>query len=295
MRVNAFDLPDLLPTLNHPRVIAALTPWVDSGKVGSTVLGRIEDQFNSTELARIRRPELFYDFTRYRPHIFRSGGRREVVLPNTTLSFVRAGQGEDLILLHCMEPHMLGQTFVESIVKVLTLMNVRSYLTVGSMYDSTPHTRPLQISGSSPNKGIREALKRQNVNDSGYQGPTSITSLISQQLNEKSIPTGTVLVHLPSYAQLEEDCTAQATIIDFLNQFLGISLESEDLKRRGQEQYAQVTQALESNPQIQDWVRYMETSFDDQPDGEADQEEPIRLSPSVEKFLRELDKGGGPS
>ena len=52
MRVAAFDVADDLPELREPCALAMLTPWVNVGKVGRLVLGKVERHLGAKELGR---------------------------------------------------------------------------------------------------------------------------------------------------------------------------------------------------------------------------------------------------
>ena len=175
MRVKAFETTEPLPELREPHAIAMMRPWVDVGSVGTTVLGRLEKYLNASELAKLAEPGRFFDFTRYRPMLRYVNGEREVTIPNTFINYSRAEGLPDLLFAHLLEPHSLGEEYIESVLELFKELGVTRYLLVGGMYDVVPHTRPLRISGSLRMEGIDETLaERFKVRRSTYEGPTSI-------------------------------------------------------------------------------------------------------------------------
>ena len=73
MRIGAFDLTEPVPELREPHVIATLRPWIDVNNVGTLTLDGLEAQLGAKELGQLARPGNFYDFTRYRPTVYRRG------------------------------------------------------------------------------------------------------------------------------------------------------------------------------------------------------------------------------
>jgi predicted ATP-grasp superfamily ATP-dependent carboligase len=295
MRVGAFELYEPLPDLKDPHAFAMLSPWIDVGRVGSSTLSLLESRFNAKELGKLRRPGTFYDFTRYRPMIYRIEGRRDIKIPNTFIKYAKREWGNDLLFFHCLEPHMFGEIYVESLLKVLEKLNVRRYCLLGAMYDSVPHSRPLIVTGIASEKEVEDELRKVDVNPSGYQGPTTINILLSEQAPKHGIETLTLVVHLPLYTQLEEDYSGQYSLLSLLCYLYNFSFDLSEIKHKGEKQYRRISMAVERNPQVKEMVKTMERDYDA---GMKRKQEPVeypRLSPEIEKFLREIGKGFNPN
>ena len=134
MRVKAFETTEPLPELREPHAIAMMRPWVDVGSVGTTVLGRLEKYLNASELAKLAEPGRFFDFTRYRPMLRYVNGEREVTIPNTFINYSRAEGLPDLLFVHLLEPHSLGEEYIDSVLELFKELGVTRYLLVGGMY-----------------------------------------------------------------------------------------------------------------------------------------------------------------
>ncbi|MCK4221718.1 MAG: PAC2 family protein, partial [Dehalococcoidia bacterium] len=147
MRIGAFELEEPLPELRAPHAFAVLQPWIDVGAVGSSALNTLEKQFGAQPLGSLTRPGSFFDFTRYRPTLQFVEGVRTLTLPNTVINCARRPEGHDLVFFHLLEPHTLGEVYVDSILQVLKRLGVKRYCLVGGMYDSVPHSKPLIVSG----------------------------------------------------------------------------------------------------------------------------------------------------
>ena len=148
---------------------------------------------------------------------------------------------------------MLGEAYTESVIKVLNKLNVKRYILLGSMYDAVPHTRPLIVSGSS--NGISTGvLENAGVKGSDYEGPTTITGLISQKVHEYEIELMSLIVHLPQYAQLENNYSGLLRIMKILNSLYPSSVDLGQINKKAEQQHTQLCVAVESDPQINEVV-----------------------------------------
>jgi len=293
MRIGAFELHEPLPDLREPHVFTILSPWIDVGGVGSLALRLLEAHFNARELGRLRRPGFFYDFTRYRPTISFIEGRRKIDIPNTSIRYAKRDEGNDLLFLHCLEPHAMGETYVESTLKVLERLNVKRYCLLGGMYDSVPHTRPLIITGTASNSEVENELRKANVRRSSYQGPTTINIMLSEQAPKHGIETLTLIVHLPYYTRLEEDCGGEYALLSLICHLYNFPIDLSVPKRRGEEQYKELSLAIAGNHEIEEVIKEMEQSYDEGLEERKPPEAIPHLSSEIEKFLKEMEKRFG--
>ena len=290
MRVGAFELYEPLPELKNTKAFTMLSPWIDVGGVGSSTLRLLEVHFKASELGKLRRPGMFYDFTRYRPMISLVEGRRVIKISNTFINYSRGGEGGDFVFLHCLEPHAMGEIYVESVLKVLERLNVKRYCLLGGMYDSVPHTKPLIVTGSASESSLEDKLRRANVRASRYQGPTTINILISEQAAKLGIETLSLIVHLPHYVQLEEDYSGQYALLSLLSQLYNLPIDLDRIKHMGAEQYQRISLAVAADSEVSELVKAMEEIYDEGQEETRPPERMTRLSPEVERFLREMEK-----
>ncbi|MFH1031253.1 MAG: PAC2 family protein [Chloroflexota bacterium] len=287
MRLGAFELNEPLPELRKPRALAMLRPWVDAGSVGNLALTWFEDSLGAKELARLARPGDFFDFTRYRPTIYTKEGQRRVTIPNTYVMYGQQENGDDFIFFHLMEPHSHSETFIASVLQLLVKFGVKSYCLAGSMYDLVPHTRPLAVTGGGIGRGVERELRKLGVESSNYQGPTSITTLISQEAPAMGIETMTLIVHLPQYTQMDEDYLGTVRLIEMLNALYNLPT-NDNFVRKARQQLKQINQAVDKDPQLKALVEQLENQHE-VPHRKKEEDSP-QLSPEVEKFLKEMER-----
>ncbi len=288
MRIGAFEIKEPLPDLQEPHAISILRPWVNVGRLGTQVLGRLERQFGALELGGLAQPGRFFDFTRYRPRTRLVSDRREMSIPNSTLKYARREEKPDFLFLNLREPHAFGEDYVESVVEILKAFGVKRYCLIGGMYDIVPHTRPLLVSGAMGGREAVEEAKRVGIQESSYQGPTSITSLITQEALKLGIDHMTFVVHLPQYVQLEEDYAGAARLMGLLSTIYQLPPHLID-EERGQRQYQDLNAAVERNPELKGVLQQLESQYDAK-QGPPQEPPPPPLSPEVERFLQELDQ-----
>ena len=292
MRIGAFEVKDPVPELNDPYVFAILRPWIDVNNVGTLVLDELETQSGAEELARLAKPGLFFDFTRYRPTLYLEGNIHQVSIPNVTLRYAQREGGHDFLFLRLLEPHALSEVYVDSVLKLLKTFKVKKYILLGSMYDVVPHTKPLLINGGATGREAQQDLRKSGALQSHYQGPTSITTLIIQKAPELGIETIRFIVSLPQYVALEEDYLGKVRLMEVLNLLYRIPIDEKDFEK-AIEQRDLITQKVERSPGLKNLLPQLETLYEVRI--KSKEGEPVpKFSSEIEDLLwRIMDKDFG--
>lgn len=283
MRIGAFEVEEPIPELNDPYLFAILRPWIDVNNVGSLVLNELETQYGAKELARLAKPGHFFDFTRYRPTLYYEEGIRRVSIPNMTLRYAKREGGNDLLFLHLLEPHALSEVYVDSVLRLLKTLKVKKYILLGSMYDAVPHTRPLIINGGAIGRETQLDLKKSEAQPSYYQGPTSITTLITQRAPELGTETIWFIVSLPQYVILEQDYLGKVRLMEILNLLYNIPIDKKDFEK-ATEQRNIINQKVEKTPELKNILPQLETLYEVRIKREQGEIRP-KLSPEIEEIL----------
>ena len=292
IQIGPFELREPLPDLRQPRMLVALQPWVDVGSVGTMALAFAEEALDAQPLGQLSRPGAFYDFTRYRPVLRRRGGQREVTVPNTFLHSARTPDGPDWLFLHCLEPHALGEDYVEGLVQVVKRLGVRQYAMIGSMYAAVPHTRPPIASGGSTNPETMEHLRRAGVRESNYEGPTTILAMLGSLLPPAGIETSTIVLQLPAYAQIERDYRGLHAVLELLNKLYGLPLDLEPVREEMERQVQAMDETVAEDERLAAWLHELERLYDAEAGSLANPEPGTDLSPELERFLRDVQQRG---
>jgi hypothetical protein len=283
MRIGAFELNGPMPELREPYVFAILRPWIDVNNVGTLILDGLEAQFEAKELARLAKPGNFFDFTRYRPNLYYEEGVRRVSIPNTTLRYAQREEGNDLLFLHLLEPHALSEVYVASVLKLFKVLKVKKYCLLGSMYDVVPHTRPLIVNGGAIGRETGLDLKKSGAQPSHYQGPTTITTLITQKAQEFGVEAIWFIVSLPQYVALDEDYLGKVRLMEILNLLYHLPINKKDFERAA-EQRNLINQRVERTQELKNLLPQLETLYDVRIKGKEG-ERGSKLSPEIEEIL----------
>ncbi|MFC2067937.1 PAC2 family protein [Chloroflexota bacterium] len=290
MRFRAFDINEPAPELNAPHALAIIRPWIDLSNVGSLILSYFESCLGTKELARLTRPGNFFDFTRYRPTLLRKENGDDVDIPNAIINYSKQSGGHDFLLLRLLEPHMLAEVYVDSVVELLKTFGVKRYCLIGSMYDMVPYTRPLLVTGNASNLALQNELSVTNVVPSDYQGPTTILSLIGQKALQLGMETCSMIVHLPSYLAMEDDYRGKKRLMEVISSLYNFAIPQADIEKANQqeEQVRQIAeQFMQQEPKYKHILEQLEATYDSRIKEEKTE---TRLSPEVEQFLQDVGK-----
>lgn len=291
MILGEFELIEPVPELRNTRAIAMLRPWVDVGKVGTLVLTKLERHLGAKELGRLKKPGNYFDFTRYRPRTRIVDGQRVFTRPNTIVHHAHDDQTDrDYLFLHMREPHAMGEDYTDAIVALLKEFNVTEYCRVGGMYDRVPHTRPILITGTLSEQQARQAGNLVSPRRSTYQGPTSIVNLVTDAMTESDVQATMLMAHLPQYVQLDEDHMGAARLMEVLCAVYGFPQSMAD-SRLGQQQYRDISRAVEHNGEVRTLIDQLENYYDGTLAARTSveqEEEGTTLAPDVERFLRQV-------
>ena len=291
MRIGDFEILGELPEFKEPHVLAVLRPWIDVGNVGTLSLDRIERHLHAEELGRLARPGRFYDFTRYRPRSYIEHGKRGYSIPSTVVRYSIREEEPDLIFLHLLEPHCYGEDYTDSVVELLKFVGARRYSLIGAMYDMVPHTRPLLVTGGSNQGQAEEEYRLVGARPSNYEGPTTITYLISQEAEALGMDTRTFVVHLPQYFQVDEDFTGTARLMEVLCSLYDLP-DRLKAPERGRQQYEALQNIVTDTSEVSSLLQRLEERYDREQNEEPST--PAELSPDIEEFLRGLNQDFDP-
>ncbi len=288
MRIGAFELTEPVPELREPHVLAILRPWIDVNNVGTFTLDGLEAQLQAAEIGRFSRPGNFFDFTRYRPQVYLDGNQRRLTIPNVTLRYAKRERGNDFLFLHLLEPHSLAEDYAESVLEVFKFFKVKRYSLLGSMYDTVPHTKPFLVSGRATGEGAEADLKKAGIQPSNYQGPTTITYLITQKAADLGIETMLFIVSLPQYVNAEEDYLGKVRLMEILNVIYEIPIDKKDFEKAVR-QRSLLNQKAETTPELKKILVQLESMYEARVSKREGENLP-GLSPELEEIFWETDE-----
>jgi predicted ATP-grasp superfamily ATP-dependent carboligase len=279
------------PTLNRPFLVAAFEGWNDAGVAASTALGFVADALGAETFARID-PEEFYDFQVARPMVqLDNGDGRTITWPSVEFQAVRiVGSPHDLILLRGHEPNMRWRAFTREILELTEALGVEMLITVGALLADVPHTRPVQVMGSTGDPTLAKEL---SLPASRYEGPTGILGVLSEAALGSAIPAVSFWAALPHYVQAPNPRAALA-LVERLGNLLSLPIDTASLAEETAAFDATMADIVSDDPELAGYVERLEAQADEQdPDEEPSLADlpPEQFVAEVEQFLR--DHPGG--
>ena len=279
------------PSLTRPFLIVGFEGWNDAGVAASTALGFLADALGAETFARID-PEEFYDFQVTRPLVqVDDGAGRRIQWPTAEFQAVRVpGSPHDLVLLRGHEPNMRWRAFTSEILELTETLGVEMLITVGALLADVPHTRPIQVVGSTGDPTLASEL---SLPASRYEGPTGILGVLSEAALGSAIPAVSFWAALPHYVQAPNPRAALA-LVERLSSLLALPIDTGSLAEETAAFDATMADIVSDDPELAGYVERLEAHADEQdPDDDTSLADlaPEQFVAEVEQFLR--DHPGG--
>jgi predicted ATP-grasp superfamily ATP-dependent carboligase len=280
------------PALRRPFLLAAFEGWNDAGVAASTALGFVADALGAETFASID-PEEFYDFQVTRPTVqLEDGIGRRIHWPTVEFQAVRVPDSpHDLILLRGHEPNMRWRAFTSEILDLCDSLGVEMVITVGALLADVPHTRPVQVMGSTSDPTLAREL---SLPTSHYEGPTGILGVLAESALKAATPTVSFWAALPHYVQAPNPRAALA-LVERLRSLLSLPVDTSPLAEETAAFEATMADIVSDDPELATFVERLEAQADEEdPDERPSLADlpPEQFVQEVEQFLRDHPGGG---
>jgi predicted ATP-grasp superfamily ATP-dependent carboligase len=280
------------PELRRPILIAALEGWNDAGEAASAALTFLATELQAEPIGHIDSEE-FYDFQQIRPTVELIGDQRKIVWPQLELLAAELpGSDRDLVLLQGHEPNLRWRTFAGEVMEIAAELGAELFVTMGALLADVPHTRPVQVAGST---GDDELGTRLGLSPSRYEGPTGMIGVLGDEARRAGLPAISIWAALPHYVQASPNPRAALALVNKLQELLPLSLETGSLGEASDAFDRTVAEIVAEDPDLIGYVERLEEEADrDASDQEANalaELPPEQLVAEVERFLR--DQPGG--
>ncbi len=255
--------------LDRPILIAAWSGWNDAGESATGAIRFMLRRWRSRAFARID-PEHFYDFTQARPKVKLENGERVLEWPSNQFSSRRReGDAQDIVLLEGVEPHLSWHAYSDTIMECCEALGIDTVITLGALLAEASHSRPIRVSGSSEDAGLREQLGLDPPRTTGYQGPTGIVGVLNNRLRDAGYRTASMWANVPHYVNASPNPKGALAILEQLNASLNLELSLHDLEVFAARFDAQVGAEIAKNPEMAEYARRIEEQLEEQEQEEA--------------------------
>lgn len=256
------------PTLRRPILVTSFLGWNDASESATGALRYLRRRVRTKPIAEID-PDDYFVFTEQRPTVrLIEGQTREIKWPSMTFTPMPREESEhDFILALGTEPHLKWKAFAADLIEYARTMHVEEIVTLGALLADTPHTRPVPLSGGASDPDRAAEL---GFTGSRYEGPTGIVGVISDLCRQEKIAHISVWASVPHYVSGGQNPRATRALLHRLAEIYKLDLDLRDLDARSRRYEVQVSEALEQNPEMREYVQSLEEEDNDDPQPHQD-------------------------
>jgi proteasome assembly chaperone (PAC2) family protein len=266
--------------LDSPIVVAAFDGWVDGGRAGTLAADQLAEGAHAVATFDA---DAIYDYRARRPVLDIVNGKlMDLEWPELRLVGTRIGD-RDLLVLTGAEPDYRWRQLSADVVKLSKQLGVVTWVSLGAIPATVPHTRPVPILGTASSAG----LLPENV-PQGPEGrlrvPSALVSVLELAVSQAGIPSVGFFAQVPHYASGAFP-TAAVELLGRLGNFLGTDIPLGDLPKRALETRTLLDAAVSAEERTRTYVERLEAMADEARLPAGDE-----LIADIERFLR--DRGG---
>jgi len=255
------------PTLETTRMVLGFSGWMDGGSVSTGTIEYLKNNLKAKKFAEID-PKNF--------HIFNLPGTMEQVaqfrpycrIQNGFLTDFQYPQNEffydeknNLIFFSGKEPNLQWDEYADCIFELGEKFDVKRMYFIGSVAGPIPHTREPRISCYVSSKQQKAQLKDYDLRFTNYEGPASITTLLTKLSKKKGVEMINFVAEIPIYVQTRNPKGIKA-ITKRLVKLLDIDTELGELFKRSDEFEKNINELVAKQPKLAEQVKKLEENYD---------------------------------
>jgi hypothetical protein len=271
------------PDFDAPILVAAFDGWVDGGRAGTLA---------ADQLAAEGKPiasfdgDRIYDYRARRPTLDIVDGKlMELEWPALQLIATKVGE-RDLLVLTGAEPDYLWRQLSTDVVALAKELGVVTWVSLGAIPATVPHTRPVPILGTASSLGLLPEDVPQGP-DGQLRVPSALVSVLELAMSQAGIPALGFFAQVPHYASGVFPNGA-VELLGRLGNFLGTDIPLGDLPKRALETRALLDAAVAAEERTRTYVERLEAMADEARLPAGDE-----LIADIERFLRDGGTDGG--
>ena len=249
-----------LPQLNQPLMIAGFDGWGNALRISSGMATYLIRKLNAEKFAKIN-PDSFFRYDEARPIVRIENGLLKSLVPPGG-SFYAAhitGAEHDIVILKTDEPALRWTQFVDELLGLCKQLDIRTIITLGSMYDNVLHTDRV-VSALASTDDLISLLKEKNVTSINYHGPSAIHSIIQSRGSKAGFQCLSLWCHCPFYLQGTTHYGILSHLGALLSFLCDLELDTADLEDRWHSLNEQIEDLIKSNAEIQSIISELRKS-----------------------------------
>ncbi|RMH78393.1 MAG: PAC2 family protein, partial [Actinomyces sp.] len=215
------------PRLRRPVLVAAFEGWNDAGDAATIAARHLIDRAEAVTIAEID-AEHYHDFSVTRPLMRLVDGERSIVWPVTRILAGRLDDTDrDLVVVTGIEPQLRWKRFCRQVLSVAEALGVARVITLGALLADVPHSRPVDVSGTTDDDELRAEL---DLTPSTYEGPTGIVGVLTAACRDAGLPTASFWAAVPGYVPGAPSPKAALALLERVARAIGTRVSAPDLE-----------------------------------------------------------------
>jgi proteasome assembly chaperone (PAC2) family protein len=209
---------------------------------------------NAVHFATIN-PDFFYHYDKNRPSVnIEEGTLKSISEPGGDFYFAHTGShGRDLIILKAREPNLRWFHFARELTDLCERLNVKTIITLGSMYDNVLHSDRI-ISGIASNQELLSRLRKKNVIPINYRGPSAVHSTLHSESLKRGFECISLWCHCPYYLEGTTHFGLLATLGGLISSIGDFEMNMDEIEESWKNLNRQIQGIIEKNPEFQDMI-----------------------------------------
>jgi proteasome assembly chaperone (PAC2) family protein len=147
-------------------------------------------------------------------------------------------------------------------------------MSVGSIFGAVSHRGQVRMTGWANDDRLTEALARNNVGFTDYEGPTGFVTVLLSEAEKRGLPAVAVYAYAPNYIQGVPNPRVSHALLTTFSAMTGVPLELRELDRAGRALSRQVDRLLHDQPQLREQVERMLNLMGEAEASQSEAEEP---------------------
>jgi proteasome assembly chaperone (PAC2) family protein len=265
-------------------MVAAFEGWNDAGEAATAAVDHLAQVWEAEEVWAVD-PDDYYDFFMNRPTVaLEDGTTRRITWPTSRFLVARLPTSErDLVLLRGLEPNMRWRAFCAELLAGAQALGVADVVTLGALLADTPHTRPVPVSGTSPDAALATRL---SLEHSRYEGPTGIVGVLVDACEKAHVPSVSFWAAVPHYVHQPPCPKATIALLRRVEDLLDVPIPLGDLPEEARAWERQVDELAAEDSDVAEYVASLEEREPEEDLPEASGE---AIAKEFERFLRRQD------
>ena len=278
------------PAFDRPILVVMLQGWIDAAGAANEAMNAIEAQINPLPIATFD-ADVFIDFRARRPTMeIRDGRNSNIEWPSIDLYSGHDRNGRDVLILKSHEPDSAWRRFAAAVRELCLRLDVSMMVGLGAYPFPTPHTRPSNLSCTTPSA---ELLDEHAFVRTSVDVPAGMAAVLEQVLHDAGIPSISIWAQVPQYIPAMTYPAAAVALLDGLKDVAGLVFDRGPLQQEAVIQTERLDRLVAKNPEHREMVEKLEQAYDTMAPRTSEGSEAERLTekdiPTPEELTAELE------